>query len=344
MLNTPLVSVIVIFLNEEKFIQDAIESVFAQTYNNWELLLIDDGSSDAGTQIALGYAELHSEKVRYLEHAGHQNCGMSASRNLGISYARGEYIGFLDSDDCWLPHKLEQQVEILNSHAEAGMVYGPAQYWYSWTGKPEDAQRDFVEELGVQSDTLFEPPTLLTLLYPLGIGTTPSSSSMLLRREVIERVGAFEEVFRGIYEDQAFLVKVYLNEAVFVASEPWDRYRQHPDSCSAVMERTGSYYSIRLFFLSWLEDYLSERGVKDPEVWQLLLENQRFVKLQIHMQKHQWKQFIQGLVKLLRYHPRRFTLECQKLVMRVYQNQRLALWRLRRLPHLLRDLARQLPS
>ena len=167
MSSKPLVSAIVIFLNAGKFIEEAIESIFAQTYNNWELLLVDDGSTDGSTQIALRYAEQYPEKVRYLEHPGHQNRGMSAARNLGISQAKGEYIAFLDADDVWLPYKLEQQVALLESRPEAGMVYGNTQYWCGWTGRPEDIRRDFVPELGVRTDALFKPPTLLTLLYPL---------------------------------------------------------------------------------------------------------------------------------------------------------------------------------
>ena len=96
-----LVSCIIIFFNAEKFLGEAIESVFAQTYKNWELLLVDDGSTDDSTTIALNYAEQYPEKVCYLEHEGHQNRGMSATRNLGIRLATGEYIAFLDADDIW---------------------------------------------------------------------------------------------------------------------------------------------------------------------------------------------------------------------------------------------------
>src|SRR5919107_1887161 len=110
MSSRPLVSTVVAFLNGERFIEEAIESVLAQTYDNWELLLVDDGSTDGSTRIALQCAEQYPAKVRYLEHLGHQNCGMSASRNLGVSRAKGQYIAFLDADDVWLPHKLQQQV------------------------------------------------------------------------------------------------------------------------------------------------------------------------------------------------------------------------------------------
>src|SRR5262245_62825418 len=76
--STPLVSVITNFLNGEQFLAEAIESVFGQTYGNWELLLVDDGSSDGSTAIAQHYAEQHPDCVRYLEHERHANRGMSA--------------------------------------------------------------------------------------------------------------------------------------------------------------------------------------------------------------------------------------------------------------------------
>ena len=88
MSSKPLVSVIVIFFNAEDFIQEAIESVFAQTYEHWELLLVDDGSTDKSRSIAERCAEQYPDKVRCLEHEGHQNRGMSASRNLGIDNAK----------------------------------------------------------------------------------------------------------------------------------------------------------------------------------------------------------------------------------------------------------------
>src|SRR5437867_2324775 len=158
MMNGPLTSVIIIFLNAEKFIQQAIESVFAQTYTDWELLLVDDGSTDKSTEIALSYADQHPAKVRYLEHEDHQNRGMSASRNLGIRHARGEYIAFLDADDVWLRGKLEEQVAILDSQPEAGMVLGAIEWWYSWTGDPKDLNRDRIVLPGAQPNALAKPP------------------------------------------------------------------------------------------------------------------------------------------------------------------------------------------
>lgn len=270
----PLVSGIIIFLNGEKFIEEAIVSVFAQTYDNWELLLVDDGSTDGSTEIAKQYAQKYPEKVRYLEHENHQNRGMSATRNLGISNAKGDYIAFLDADDIWLPQKLERQVAILQSQPEAEVVFGPTQYWYSWTGKPEDSKKDCLREIGVPGNTLFKPPILLSLLLKNEVNA-PATCGVLIRQQVFAKIGSFEPSFRGLFEDRAFFAKVYLKIPVYASDECWDRYRQHPESTCNVEQKTGKYNPFKDSephhnFLKWIEGYLAQEKVEDPEVWQAL--------------------------------------------------------------------------
>ncbi len=278
----PLISGIIIFLNGEKFISEAIASVLAQTYDNWELLLVDDGSTDNSSAIAQKYAEIFPEKVRYLEHPNHQNRGMSASRNLGIRNAKGEYIAFVDADDVWLPPKLEKQVAILQSYPEAGMVYGATQMWYSWTGNPEDVTRDYYRQLGVQPDTLIQPPNLLPL-FLRAKAETPATCGVLIKREVIEAVGGLEENFRAMYEDQAFFAKICLKYPVFVESGCWDKYRQHPDSTCNIALQTGEYNITDISpsysnYLIWLEGYLIKEKLITTEVWQALQNVLFFVR------------------------------------------------------------------
>jgi glycosyltransferase involved in cell wall biosynthesis len=268
-----LISCIIIFFNAgEQFFIEAIESVFAQTYEDWELLLVDDGSTDSSTEIALGYTQKYPEKVHYLEHEDHQNRGMSATRNLGIRHAKGEYITFLDADDIWLPNTLEEQAAILDSHTNAAMVYGPIQWWYSWTGNFEDTGRDFldtpiapVSDSKVNINSLVQPPTLFLLLLEGKI----CISGMLMQRQAVERVGGFEEQFRGLYEDQVFCSKICLQFPVFVTSKWWYKYRQHPNSCCVSTKKTKTEYFARGTFLNWLEQYLSKGDFKYTEVWQV---------------------------------------------------------------------------
>lgn len=269
----PRVSVIIIFLNTGQFIQEAIESVFAQTFPDWELLLVDDGSTDKSTQIARLFADRYPERVLYLEHAGHQNHGKSASRNLGLRHASGEYIAFLDADDVWLPSQIEQQVAILEAQPRAAMVYGSTYYWYSWSGKDQNHQGDFVYDLGVPPNTLIEPPELFNRFFLEQSAAIPSPCSILVRRQVFTEIGNFEERFQGIYniyEDQTFYAKVCLQAPVFVADERWGWYRQHSDSSCAVVEKDGQEYAARSFFINWLAEYLSDRAVTDPEMWRAI--------------------------------------------------------------------------
>jgi glycosyltransferase involved in cell wall biosynthesis/peptidoglycan/xylan/chitin deacetylase (PgdA/CDA1 family) len=270
MRHNPLVTGITIFLNGENFLREAIESVLAQTYDNWELLLVDDGSTDRSTEIALGYAAQHPGKIRYYEHKEHQNRGMSASRNLGLRHAQGEYIAFLDHDDVWLPGKLADQVAILETHPEAGMMYGRTRFWYSWSGKPEDRERDGLTILGTEPDSLVTPPHLVTL-FLRDERTIASTCSVLVRRTVAERVGGFDETFRGQYEDMVFWSKVYMETPVFVAGGCWDLYRQHPHNSVSMALQSGQWHPnrpspVREAFLNWLEQYVTAKEIADPDL------------------------------------------------------------------------------
>ncbi|MBA4159453.1 MAG: glycosyltransferase family 2 protein [Gemmatimonadetes bacterium] len=268
------VSVITIFLNGEKFIEEAIRSVFAQTYHDWELLLVDDGSTDGSSEIARRSATEHPERVRYLEHAGHANRGMSASRNLGLRHARGEFIALLDADDVYLPQKLAEQVALLDRHPEAAMLYGRTRYWFSWTGDPQDQERDFLTAASPYLDTLVPPPVELAAHIRHEI-YFPCTCSVLFRREVLESVGGFEEAFRASYEDMVVYSKIFLRHPVFVADRCWDYYRQHPDSSWAVAVKAGAYVggspnAVRGMYLTWLHGYLEREPIHAPEVRRLV--------------------------------------------------------------------------
>lgn len=272
MTNRPLVTIITIFLDEERFIQEAIESVLSQTYDSWELLLVDDGSSDGSTSLARSYAARRPDKIRYFEHEGHKNLGMSASRNLAMRNSRGEYVGLLDADDVWLPQKLERQVAILESEPEAGMVYGPTLCWFSWSGKAGDAGRDFATLLPSAAGRIVEPPELLLHCSPLGRFPAPQPCSLLIRSRVVEEVGGFEDEFRGWGEDQVFLVKVHLHTKVYLSADCLQRYRIHEESCVSRVAKSGEEPSAQLTALLWLEEYLGKQGVRDSRVLQALEE------------------------------------------------------------------------
>ncbi len=108
-----LVSIVMPSYNCEKFIAESIESVQKQTYSNWELLIVDDCSKDKTVEIAQAYAD-SDNRIKILKNR--QNSGAAISRNYALREAKGRWIAFLDSDDLWVPAKLEQQVKFMNEN------------------------------------------------------------------------------------------------------------------------------------------------------------------------------------------------------------------------------------
>lgn len=261
--HNPLVSVITIFRNEERFLRDAIESVLAQSYTHWELLLVDDASTDKGTEIAKGYQKQLPEKVHYLTHPNFENRGMSASRNLAIGTAQGDLISFIDGDDYWFPEKLKNQVSNLQEHPEVAMVCSPAQLWYSWSNKLEDQQKDCVQEYPIETDEVVEAPRMFQLFLA---NEFFSICDVLVRKEIVDAVGGYDDAFRDMYEDQVFHTKICLRYPIFISMEAWYRYRRHPGSCTHQSLRSEDHAIKRTRFLEWLQGYLKETGSDTPEL------------------------------------------------------------------------------
>jgi glycosyltransferase involved in cell wall biosynthesis len=256
----PKVSVIIPVFDCETYLAEAVESVLAQTWQDWELLLVDDGSTDRSSVIAHGYAVRHPGRIAYLDHPGHANRGKSVSRNLGAARARGSYFAFLDADDVFLPEKLERQVALLDSRPAIDLVFGDTLYWYSWTGEPADAPRDKPRGLGIGAGSEFAPSEISRDLVRRR-RFTPATCSTLIRRSAFERVGGYEDDFPDLYEDQVLYYKVFLRCRTYMAPGIYDRYRQHPASSCAIAISQGRYREdgasvARHVFLDWFAGYL----------------------------------------------------------------------------------------
>lgn len=263
------VSIVSIFLNEARFLAEAIDSVLAQTYGDWELLLVDDGSTDASTEIAKWYAALYPENIRYLEHPGHANRGMSASRNLGLVHARGEFMLFLDGDDVVAPTALEDQVTFMEAYPHVGTVYGPMRLWRSWDESSQETSEavDRTSDLYLEPDRVHDQVTVLTT-FLCNEDAVPSGN--LMRTELIRKLGGFEEEFTGMYEDQVFRVKLCHVAPAYVSSRSWYYYRKHAHSCCAVMIGEGRVAAARARFLRWVRTYCHRSNVADPRIRRVL--------------------------------------------------------------------------
>jgi len=266
----PLVSAVIIFKDEERFLNEAVASVVAQSYRSWELVLVDDGSTDASTEVARQWAASHRPQIRYVEHPGHANRGMSAARNLGLRSTSGELVAFLDADDVWLPGKLERQVADLLHHPTAAFTYGPLLRWWRWNGVPSDAGNEDLMGVGRRrrgphplAGTVARPPTLARLMlrddYFIPGGA-------LFRREAIQAVGGYDDEFPGLYEDAVVLMKLCLRFPVHISSYVSYLYRMHDQSCTHRNRSETMVDTARRAYLERIDQYLVNEGLWTPEL------------------------------------------------------------------------------
>src|SRR5687767_4752185 len=178
----PCVSVVTPFLDAEAFLPEAIASVRAQTVADWELILVDDGSSDSSRAIALEAAAA-DERIRLVDPPPGSR-GAAAARNAGMRVARGDFLAFLDADDLFERHMLAATLSAAQANPEAALIYGPTRWWY-----PDGRQSDWTETTDGRAGRLHSPPALLRSIILLQDGHVPCTCSVLIRRAAVDAVG-----------------------------------------------------------------------------------------------------------------------------------------------------------
>lgn len=205
----PAVSVIIPTHNYARFLVDAAESVLSQTFDDLELIIVDDGSTDNTADVVKQF--LKDQRVRYIYQ---DNKGPSAARNAGIRKAKGELIALLDADDIWLPSKLRKQVKVIGESEDVGLVYCLAEH--------VDEKGDALTHMPMPH---MEQPTFRDLLYfPL---TLPSC--VLIRKHVLDEVGLFDETISH-NEDADMWIRILRYYKSAYVNEMLVRIRKHPGS------------------------------------------------------------------------------------------------------------------
>lgn len=171
---TPNVTIIIATYNRCELLKEAIESVLMQTYHDFELIVIDDGSTDDSNKMV---ASINDPRITYLYQENH---GRSHARNRGLQLAKGKYIGFLDSDDLFLPDKLQLQVDYLNNNPNIGMIYTSA---LCIDKKGNSILPNYIASVSgnIYLKIAFFVPVTITL------------PTVMVRREIFTSVGGFDE-------------------------------------------------------------------------------------------------------------------------------------------------------
>ncbi len=230
----PKVSVIIPCYNGAKWIRDTINSVLNQTYQEFELIIVDDGSTDNLKKIIENY--LSDERVRYIQHK--KNRGIPAARNTGIKTSKGKYIAFLDQDDVWLKTKLEKQVELFKKDKDkkVGLIFtdvlyiGPdgKRFKVKWPNK------SVLEELPRQT----RKETLMELFKENFIAT---SSVVVRKKECFGKLGLLnEDLYSG--DDYEFWLRVAGNLKIKYVDKSLTKKRMHKNNTLKRHAEEGKVY------------------------------------------------------------------------------------------------------
>jgi len=251
----PKVSVVIPVFNGERFIQDAIESILAQTFRDFEIIVVDDGSTDNTRQIV----EAFGSKVTYKYQPNAQTGTACPAYNAGISLASGEYLAFLDHDDRWCPHKLATQVAILDRHPDVGLTYGELDDIDEHGNLIK--KKAWAQRRGIKKDLVGDFRGILKRRFP-----TAAPSAMMARRDVLERIGGFDSNAPpcGPADVELCVLAGEISKLYFVARS-LGQYRVHQGQMT--YQRRGEMYAHYLVLL----DTLWNRWKDNPEYRTLLL-------------------------------------------------------------------------
>ncbi|MBI3965529.1 MAG: glycosyltransferase [Chloroflexi bacterium] len=209
----PKVSINLCCYNSERFLEETLQSVFAQTLEDWELVIVDDGSTDATGQIVTK----HVGAGRRIRYHYQPNAGLGAARNRALGLSEGSFIAFIDHDDLWLPTKLAKQVALFEARPELGLVY--CDCFVEDLGASEQHRISNLQKL--HRGSIFEA-LLERNFIPL--------LTAMIRREALDDVGGFRLL--RLVEDHELFLRVAAKFPVDFVEEPLARYRFHSGQAS----------------------------------------------------------------------------------------------------------------
>lgn len=218
-MNESLVSVVIPTFNSEQYISECIDSVLDQTHHNLEIIIVDDGSTDNTVNIVSDYK---SDKIKFFSQI---NSGSAAARNYGVLQATGIWLAFIDSDDIWLPEKLQKQLEFCSNQ-----LWSHTDLYFLGDVYPEHTRTtQFTEK---HSGMIFE-----NLLVENSIAT----SCVLIKKEIFEEFGGFNTNYRAL-QDWDLWLRVSAKYEVCYHDEPLVYYRVHSGSVSRNARKTLPYH------------------------------------------------------------------------------------------------------
>jgi glycosyltransferase involved in cell wall biosynthesis/Tfp pilus assembly protein PilF len=239
------VSIVIPTFNRAEYLEEAIESALKQTYDNCEIIVCDDCSTD-NTQTIL---DKYKDRITVLSH--HRNRGVSAALNSCIRASSGDFISWLSSDDVYMPEKIEKQIEFLHKNPDIAMVYSDFHYIDRNSIKGEQANVQPLAD-GRETEELFERNPI-------------NGCSAMFKRECIDKVGWFDEGLggrRGYTADGAMWHKLAHFYKIRFMNEPLLYYRLHDDNVANKIDTSKHWETYRGYMKTWQKEYKDNENLK----------------------------------------------------------------------------------
>jgi len=242
-MTVPAVTVIALCYNHERFLLDCLESIRAQTFQNFELIVTDDCSRDRSPEMIAAWLAEHYPQARFIRHTA--NRGICATLNEALTAAQGTYISMIATDDIWLPHKLASQVSLAGSlGTDTAVIYTDVEQM--------DEEGRLLPTPFLKAHGVTEPPQG-RIFSRLVDGNFIPAMSTLIRRDALLAVGGYDE--RLSYEDYDMWLRLALRYAFFFQAQPVARYRIVASSMvRTVFARPNSWHLYTDFLIrqKWL--------------------------------------------------------------------------------------------
>lgn len=209
-----MVSVVLCTYNREKTICESVDSILAQTYRDFELIIIDDGSTDKTAELL---AQYHDERIKYT--CLPENSYYCHAANIGIGQATGEYVAFATSDDIWVPEKLEKQVRYLEEHPECGAVFSKI----ALIGKDgEKVETDYPDIFNIYEQENRSQSEWMEFFFE--VGNCLSHPSSVVRKSLLDKIGGYNLLFAQL-ADYDLWIRVVAEEDIYIFPERYVKYR-----------------------------------------------------------------------------------------------------------------------
>jgi glycosyltransferase involved in cell wall biosynthesis len=222
-MNTPLISIISPTYNHEKYIEECIESVLAQTYQNWEMYIMDDGSSDKTGEISKIYVTKDPRiKYHFQNHIGVHR--LHETYNKALSLCNGKYIAILECDDVWYPNKLQRQVEALESNSECVLAWASV---YNSREKINDILKFQPDEEQLRQKLYFENKPIGIINRAIYFGNFIPALTLIIRKDVLNSIGGFKYLENLPLIDQPTLYHLANKGPFFYDEQPLGVYRRY---------------------------------------------------------------------------------------------------------------------